>query len=703
MSQTSAPLTYSVIYAFGDSLSDAGNLSILTKLTGTEPVSPPYYQEKYGAISGNVFSNGPTWVQDLSIALNLGTLTPSLVGGSDFAYGGAETGPTPQNASNTEIQAISLPAQILQFDAAVPHPSANALYTLSIGSNDLLDILSATGLTAQQQTADVNAAVANEIAFVKQLAGDGAKNLVVLNVPDLGKVPYITEGVVNGSDTPSAALDAEASQLAAEYNTDLASQLSSLASADSLNVYVVNAYQLIDNAVADPAAYGLTNVTSPVWSGSYTSSTSGTLAATGAAAQDQYLFWDHLHPTETGHQEIAAAAQVELSSSSATSQITQFYNNILQRAPDPGGLLYWVTEVDSGAQTLAQVDYNIATSAEAQTNVVPVVELYTIFGRAPDAGGLQYWVQGLIGGDSLTTIAASFLASPEGQRIYGTAVGTSSTANIAFLDTAYENVLGRAPDTGGEQYWLGQLNTGISTPAQVLTSMVESSEAQARDATPVTNFLVAAGEGTADYSGNLFAPDSAPVVAASSIAGSTVDLGTAAAQTITLGTHAAADTIVVGSDQDAVYGSGDVVTVNNFTIGSTSSTSDVLEFLAGGTHAVSVTGVSGTFGSGLDGTDLSNLTASAASGVLTFSGSAASTVTLAQLVAAAANILDTLANPANRAAAFQYNGSTYLVVTPNAPGAGGNFSLATDHVFNLSGVTGATAIGTVAGAHSILV
>ena len=106
----------------------------------------------------------------------------------------------------------------------------------------------------------------------------------------------------------------------------------------TLNVHVVDAYQLIDNAVADPAAYGLTNVTSPVWSGNYTSASSGTLAATGAAAQDQYLFWDHLHPTETGHQQIAAAAEVELSGSAATSQITQFYNNILQRAPDPAGL-----------------------------------------------------------------------------------------------------------------------------------------------------------------------------------------------------------------------------------------------------------------------------------------------------------------------------------------------------------------------------
>ncbi len=451
MSQTTALPTSSAIYAFGDSLSDAGNLSVLTKLTGTEPVSPPYYQEKYGAISGNVFSNGPTWVQDLSTALKLGTLAPSLVGGTDFAYGGAETGLTPQNANDTEIQAISLPSQILQFQAAVPQPSANAIYTLSIGSNDLLDILGATGLTTQQQTTDVNAAVANEIAFIKQLAGDGAKNLLVLNVPDLGKVPDITEGIVNGSNTPSAALDAEASQLAAQYNTDLDSQLTSLASANSLNVHVVDAYQLINNVVADPAPYGLTNVTSPVWSGNYTSSTSGTLAATGSAAQDQYLFWDHLHPTETGHQQIAAAAEVELSGSAATSQITQFYNNILQRAPDPAGLLYWDTAVDSGAQTLAQAEYAIATSTESEANVVPIVELYTVFNRAPDAAGLQYWVGALRGGESLTSIAGSFLTSAEGQKIYGTTVGTNPAANIAFLDTAYQNVLGRAPDAAGEQ------------------------------------------------------------------------------------------------------------------------------------------------------------------------------------------------------------------------------------------------------------
>jgi phospholipase/lecithinase/hemolysin len=319
MSQTTSLPAFSDIFAFGDSLSDAGNLSILTTATGSEPVSPPYFQENYGSSSGNIFSNGPTWVQNLSIALGLGTLKPSLLGGTDFAFGGAETGTTPQNAVDLpflpislpgQALALSLPAQFTQVQAAMPNPSATALYTLSIGSNDVLDILAKPGLTTQQQTTDVNDAVANEISFVKQLAAVGAMNLLVLDVPDLGKTPDVTQGMANGSSMPSAALNAEASQLASEYNTALTSQLATIT---GINVHVVDAFQMIDNAVADPAAFGLTNVTSAVWSGNFTSPSSGTLAVTGAAAQDQFLFWDHLHPTETGHQALADAAEQQLS------------------------------------------------------------------------------------------------------------------------------------------------------------------------------------------------------------------------------------------------------------------------------------------------------------------------------------------------------------------------------------------------------
>jgi phospholipase/lecithinase/hemolysin len=316
MAQTTALPTYSAVYAFGDSLSDAGNLSKATGAGGivtggTQPVSPPYFQQKYGSATGNVFSNGPTWVQNLSIALGLGTLAPSLSGGTDFAYGGAVTGSAPQNTDQT-VLAVSLGPQFAQFQAQVPKPSAGALYTLSVGANDLLNILSNSSLSAAQQSADVAASVANEISFVKQLVGDGATNLLVLGVPDLSKTPDITTGRVNGTNVSSAALVTEASQLASTYNADLISQLGTIAS-PTVSIKVVDSSTLLDNAIADPALYGLTNVTTPVWNGNYTSGSSGVLAAGGAAAQNQFLYFDFLHPTETGHQAIAALAEQDLS------------------------------------------------------------------------------------------------------------------------------------------------------------------------------------------------------------------------------------------------------------------------------------------------------------------------------------------------------------------------------------------------------
>src|ERR1019366_5321137 len=100
--------------------------------------------------------------------------------------------------------------------------------------------------------------------------------------------------------------------LSTQYDSQLATALAAEATTDSLDIHVLDAFALIDAAVANPAAYGLglgsTYVTTPVWSGNFTSASSGSLVSTGLATQDQYLFFDHIHPTETGQQALAAAA-----------------------------------------------------------------------------------------------------------------------------------------------------------------------------------------------------------------------------------------------------------------------------------------------------------------------------------------------------------------------------------------------------------
>ena len=184
-----------------------------------------------------------------------------------------------------------------QFLTQVPSPQPGALYAVWIGSNDVLDITNNSSLTPAQQQADVGAAVENEVSVISGMAAHGAQNLLVLNVPDLGKTPYET--------ARGPAVAQSATSLASLYDSDLATALQPLEASGALKIDLVNTFSVIDQVIANPGAYGFTNVTDPLWSGGLTSSSSGTLAATGAA-QSQYLFFDGLHPTAQAHALLAS-------------------------------------------------------------------------------------------------------------------------------------------------------------------------------------------------------------------------------------------------------------------------------------------------------------------------------------------------------------------------------------------------------------
>jgi len=289
---------YSGIYAFGDSLSDAGNVSIAT--ANTLPVSPPYYRESYGPfglIKGAVFSNGPVWVQDLSRSLGLGTLAPSLAGGNDFAYGGAEATATASTLSGLAQSVTSLSSQLVQFQLG-GGGSSSGLYTVSIGTNDIYSILSETGVDLAKQTGQIANAVSSEMSFITSLIGDGAKYLLALDVPDMGHLPAITE-------ENNAATDSLASRLSNLYNVDLNTGLENLARSSGATINILPLYSLADQAIASPSSFGLTDVTDPAWTGNFTSSSSGTLAA----SPNTYLFWDDYHPTEPVQTDIANDAK----------------------------------------------------------------------------------------------------------------------------------------------------------------------------------------------------------------------------------------------------------------------------------------------------------------------------------------------------------------------------------------------------------
>ncbi|MEQ1890734.1 MAG: DUF4214 domain-containing protein [Alphaproteobacteria bacterium] len=93
------------------------------------------------------------------------------------------------------------------------------------------------------------------------------------------------------------------------------------------------------------------------------------------------------------------------------------------------------------------------------------------FDRTPDVEGLGYWVGELDRGQDFgTVVAASFIASAEFTSKYG-----SNFSNAAFVDLVYQNVLDRAPDTAGGDYWLGQLDSGLAR-SSMLASFAISDE-----------------------------------------------------------------------------------------------------------------------------------------------------------------------------------------------------------------------------------
>jgi phospholipase/lecithinase/hemolysin len=130
---TPAAAAYTSIFALGDSLSDAGNL--FSESGGTIPLKP--------YVDGH-FSNGPTWVEDLSQMLGLGPMKPFLTStdGTNYAFGGAQTGITDINPFDPSSPIhIDLPDQINAYDLLNPVPVKGALYTLDIGANDIMNAL----------------------------------------------------------------------------------------------------------------------------------------------------------------------------------------------------------------------------------------------------------------------------------------------------------------------------------------------------------------------------------------------------------------------------------------------------------------------------------------------------------------------------------------------------------------------------------
>ena len=270
------------MYVFGDSLSDTGNLSILTggALPGN---AQPYFNGR--------FSNGPLWVEGLAAGLGLaGDAAPVFLGGKNFAFAGARTG-TDSSPPGVLAQAVG----IWGGGNPVPTPGLadpNALYVVVGGGNDMRDARSFfQGVTPADQLGHFNAALAaitNLGNTVGYLAASGAKHVLISNLPDLGATP---EAVLLG-------LTEASSSATAQFNALIGTLLGLENVFAGLDIDLLDMAGVAAAARANPAAYGITNTLFPC----------AGFAFSNGASCDTSLFSDALHPSAYAHSLIAREA-----------------------------------------------------------------------------------------------------------------------------------------------------------------------------------------------------------------------------------------------------------------------------------------------------------------------------------------------------------------------------------------------------------
>jgi outer membrane lipase/esterase len=289
--------TFSNVITFGDSLSDAGNIS----LSEVPSFQPP-----------QKFTTNPGTITVQKVAAGLGfNLTASLAGGNDYAWGGAGIY---NNSPGTPDGVPTITMQVNTYLASHPTLDSHALYTMWGGANDIF-YATTTPATAQTQ---IVAAAQQEVKLLGELQAAGAKNILVFNLPNIGLTPDATEA---GASAASAL-----TTLSVVYNGQLNAGIGQL----NKGIIPINAFALLTQVINNPGAYGFSNVTTPacgVGSNSVLCGPQGSgLPYTYAPGTNtSYLFADGVHPT-TGADKMLS--QVVLSELAAPQQIS-----LLQEAP----------------------------------------------------------------------------------------------------------------------------------------------------------------------------------------------------------------------------------------------------------------------------------------------------------------------------------------------------------------------------------
>jgi phospholipase/lecithinase/hemolysin len=291
------------IIFFGDSLSDPGNFFVAcrTSMIGAclpflvPPFSDPVPAAPY-ARGGMHFSNGPTWAEEFAQALHEqasgspALLVPQVF--NNYAVGRARA-----RAGAPTFSPFDLSTQVERFLADGKKGSGSDLFVIWIGSNDMGDAL----LDPQNAGVILTQALTATLTNIQVLYGNGARNFLVLDLPNLALTPFVR------SLGPIA--QAGATEIETAYNSLLNGYVSGVLPAvlPGTKFIYLDANAVLEGIVASPAASGFQDVTDSCL-------TFGVTAGAFCSEPNTYLFWDGFHPTTAGHRVLARAALTAIGS-----------------------------------------------------------------------------------------------------------------------------------------------------------------------------------------------------------------------------------------------------------------------------------------------------------------------------------------------------------------------------------------------------
>jgi len=306
------------IIFFGDSLTDNGNLYRLD--LHFIPKSPPYFQGR--------FSNGPTWAEMIGDYFQKNYQTDYSV----YAWGGATA--VSHLYFNGPAVPITLGSELNRylFDYMLRDHSQH-LFSIWIGGNDYFS----------EPTGDMDTlttTVVNKISdTITSLISHHARQFLVFNLPDLSSVPFAASG-----DQDKNRLH----ELTLLHNQKLTLAVSELKTKNpDITIVYVDIGTVFADLIANPAKYNekyhsnIQNTGDSCWPGGYRlrpnqvldpgmgdfaetvaaspalyeSARIGKLAAMGytpCPQPEQYVFWDHIHPTTAMHEILATVTKEAL-------------------------------------------------------------------------------------------------------------------------------------------------------------------------------------------------------------------------------------------------------------------------------------------------------------------------------------------------------------------------------------------------------